>query len=178
MDYFDQNLTIGTIPKSGRYTVFGVNWQTGRIFPTKQYLTKGTWVFALRDGRPVLKGLCGNPLIVPYQPKQQPPEEVKKPPLSPPTPASFFPPPPGTETAGEFAEAEEVPSETVPTMEGVLPFQGAAPLAHRSRMLPLFFPWHHGGGGGERHEVPEPGTNLLVAAGLTLLVLLRRRQRA
>ena len=43
-------------------TRFIVCPRSGRIFAVKQTFHKGTKVFALRNGEPVLKWLCGNPL--------------------------------------------------------------------------------------------------------------------
>ena len=174
--YFQDNLTLGSVPATNRYTVYGVNWQTGRIFSVQQRLAKGTWVFTLRNSRSALKGTCGNPVILPRQETIIPPP--LPPPLPPPTPASFFPPPPGTETAGEVAALEEMPVETVASVVPIEDVQSlqVAQIPHKGRFLPLFFPWHSGGG--DHHEVPEPGTGLLVVAGLGLLALLRRRQRA
>lgn len=61
VSYMRANLVESYIPVTRRYTVYCVS-RSGKFFPIKQVFRKGTKVFALRNGQPVLKWLCGNPL--------------------------------------------------------------------------------------------------------------------
>ena len=61
VSYMRANLVESYIPETRRYTVYCMS-PSGRIFAVKQTFHKGTKVFALRNGEPVLKWLCGNPL--------------------------------------------------------------------------------------------------------------------
>jgi len=61
-DYMQKNLVESYIPRTGNYTVYCVG-PSGRIYPTVQHLRGGVKVFAMRNGEPVLKWKCGNPMM-------------------------------------------------------------------------------------------------------------------
>ena len=61
VQYMRANLVESYIPDTGMYTCYCVR-KNGLIYPVKQKFTEGTKVFALRNGEPVLKWVCGNPL--------------------------------------------------------------------------------------------------------------------
>jgi len=59
--YMRANLVESYVPSTARYTVYCVR-PSGKFFPVRQTFHRGTKVFALRNGEPVMKWLCGNPL--------------------------------------------------------------------------------------------------------------------
>lgn len=61
-DYFEQNLRLTRLPKTGTYTVFHVR-SSGQILMKNLTFKKGTLIFADLEGRPVLKVSCGNPMM-------------------------------------------------------------------------------------------------------------------
>jgi hypothetical protein len=61
IEYMQANLVESYIPETRMYTCYCVR-ANGLIYPIKQRFTQGTKVFALRNGEPVLKWVCGNPL--------------------------------------------------------------------------------------------------------------------
>jgi hypothetical protein len=61
VSYMRANLVESYIPSTGKYTVYCVR-PSGKFFPVKQTFRRGTKVFALRNGEPVMKWVCGNPL--------------------------------------------------------------------------------------------------------------------
>ncbi len=61
VSYMRANLVESYVPRTGRYTVYCMH-PSGRFYPVKQTFRHGTKVFALRNGEPVMKWVCGNPL--------------------------------------------------------------------------------------------------------------------
>jgi hypothetical protein len=61
VDYMSKNLVESYVPATGKYTVYCVS-RNGRLFAVKQQFHSGIRVFALRNGTPVMKWACGNPL--------------------------------------------------------------------------------------------------------------------
>jgi hypothetical protein len=61
-DYMQKNLVESYVPRTGNYTVYCVG-PSGRVYPTVQHLHGGVRVFAMRNGDPVLKWKCGNPMV-------------------------------------------------------------------------------------------------------------------
>ncbi len=61
VSYMRANLVESYVPRTGRYTVYCVH-RSGKFYPVKQTFRRGTKVFALRNGEPVMKWVCGNPL--------------------------------------------------------------------------------------------------------------------
>ena len=76
LHYITNYVQESYIPETANYTVYCVR-KNGLIYPTKQRMVKGTKVFALKNGTPVMKWLCGNPLTkflpVVYKSKPLPP---------------------------------------------------------------------------------------------------------
>jgi len=60
--YFRQNLVESYIPKTGRYQVW-MKRPDGSTYSRYQTFHAGERVLALKNGQPVLKWACGNPLI-------------------------------------------------------------------------------------------------------------------
>jgi len=61
VSYMRANLVESYVPRTGRYTVYCMH-PSGKFYPVKQTFRRGTKVFALRNGEPVMKWVCGNPL--------------------------------------------------------------------------------------------------------------------
>ncbi|MGO8673278.1 MAG: hypothetical protein ACLQVD_18200 [Capsulimonadaceae bacterium] len=61
IQYMRANLIASYVPETQTYTCYCAH-PDGTVYPTKQTFRRGTKVFALRNGQPVLKWLCGNPL--------------------------------------------------------------------------------------------------------------------
>ncbi len=61
VSYMRANLVESYVPRTGRYTVYCMH-RSGKFYPVKQTFRRGTKVFALRNGEPVMKWVCGNPL--------------------------------------------------------------------------------------------------------------------
>jgi len=61
VDYMSKNLVESYIPATGKYSVYCVA-RDGHMFAIKQQFHSGLRVFALRNGQPVMKWACGNPL--------------------------------------------------------------------------------------------------------------------
>ena len=191
------NLVESYVPQTRRYTVYCMS-PSGRIFAVKQTFHKGTKVFALRNGDPVLKWLCGNPLSK-FLPAVQTKTIKKK---------------PNVKVAGAIetliTPAEDVdvlvPNEAVaPEYLPAVPFSLAAvPAALFSGgggggfsplfLLPaaLLFSNNGGGGGGGGTTphipippvvppvgpaVPEPSGAVLMLAALPVLALCTVRRR-
>ncbi len=62
VDYMRHNVVESYIPYTKTYTVYCVT-SSGRVFKIHQVFRQGTKVFALRNGQPVFKWVCGNPLM-------------------------------------------------------------------------------------------------------------------
>jgi hypothetical protein len=177
VSYMRANLVESYVPETKRYTVYCVR-PSGRFYPIRQTFRRGTKVFALRNGEPVLKWLCGNPLskMIPDVQtrivRQTPPRIVLKPSIQELRP---------TETANVLIP-NEVPT---PMLQPAIPIQlasAATPLYGRgSSLLPFLLPIAllgvHTGGGHVTPAVPEPSSILYLAAGLPLAVWVIRRKR-
>ncbi len=177
VQYFKDNLVESYFLEAGKYTVYGVT-PAGTIFPTRMSVARGTRVLALRNGEPVLKWACGNPLtrflpVVKTVQKKVPVEKivektvvkevektvekpVEKPvdvqvPVEKPEPV--YQPKPGDQTA--IPRATPVGSHT---NLGWLAL--AAPAIHS-----------HGGG------TPEPATMAMVAGGLPVVFFYYKRRK-
>ncbi|MES2465634.1 MAG: DUF6777 domain-containing protein [Armatimonadota bacterium] len=61
IDFVKNALVPYQLPAARNLTVYGVS-KSGRIYPVRTRLPKGTKVWATRSGEPVLKWLCANPL--------------------------------------------------------------------------------------------------------------------
>jgi PEP-CTERM motif len=175
--YFRRNLVLTRLRESRDVTVYAVT-RTGRIYPVHERLRKGTLVYALRNGEPVLKGLCANPLVrrlppmamapprtpaIPRPPQVAAPPVVTPPappetPLPPPTTAFLPPAPPETSVA-----PLPIPLESGPVVEAVPasppPVVSAAPPPHGHGFNPAWLlagvPFFFINTGGDHHAPPR-----------------------
>lgn len=184
VSYMRANLVESYIPKDGRYTVYCAR-PSGRFYPVHQTFHRGTKVFALRNGEPVMKWVCGNPLSrflpsVQVHLSQLPPKVVTK--VSP--------------SVQELTPVEPenilLPSEvSTPVYQPLVPIQlasAATPLVGHggANLLPFLLPVAligvHGGGGGSTNvvipAVPEPGALIYLAAGVPVILVGLRRRRS
>lgn len=204
VDFVRRALVPHRLTESRDVTVYGVT-KSGRIYPVRTRLRKGTRVWANRSGKPILKWLCANPMtralpgenVLPPRPARrvaangrvralpmQPGEVAPLPSelLALATPTGEIP----VVSGGGAAVLPGVPA--VPTTEvagsvatiGTLGGGGIGALPLLAA-IPLAF---NGGGGGDRiappvEVIPEPGTaGLLAATSVPLFSLaLRRRKR-
>ena len=188
VSYMRANLVESYIPVTRRYTVYCIS-RSGRIYALKQTFHKGTKVFALKNGQPVLKWLCGNPLSH-FLPAVVTQTYVKKP--KPIVTVSR-----SIQTLTENADVL-VPNEVAATpFVPVVPFfpggasssflssaSGGFPLAFLLPAALLFSNSGHGGGGGTVPHttppvvVPEPTDTLFLLGALPILglgIVCRRR---
>jgi hypothetical protein len=103
--YIRANLVVSRLPAARVMTTYGVT-SGGRIYPVRQRLRRGTRVFATRQGDPVLKFACANPLAT-----RLPHPRVRVKPLRMPT----FPPPAPVLPPPDVVPAESVMVATLPT---------------------------------------------------------------
>jgi hypothetical protein len=181
--YMRHNLVESWVPQTGMYTVYCVN-HAGKIFTVKQKFHKGTKVFALRNGEPVMKWICGNPLMRYHADLAMAPIVRQK--LSPSIQALT----PADTTAallvpGEIAAAPTLVS--IPATEGASSiFPGAAKALFALPLLGFLSNSGHGGGGGgtppliphRTPDVPEPASPILLLAALPFAALVIARRRA
>jgi len=62
VSYVQKNVVESYVPATKTYRVWCVS-KTGKLFAINSRLTAGTRVFALRNGTPVMKWACGNPVV-------------------------------------------------------------------------------------------------------------------
>jgi len=183
VSYMRANLVESYIPETRRYTVYCVS-RSGKFYPIRQTFHKGTKVFALRNGQPVLKWLCGNPLsrflpAVQVKNITKPRSRVAR----------------SIETLVTPAENQDVlvPNEEAPVFLPAVPLalgpassallsgtgSGFSPLF----LLPAAFLLSNNGGGGGGTiphiplAVPEPAAPVYVLAALPALALVVARRR-
>jgi len=183
-----EELIVHTVPVSGYYTVYGVTEKAGKIYPTRQYFRKGQKIFSLRDGSPLLKYECGNPVTKTLP--ERPPKPVAPPPpppLPPPSPPSAVGPGPVGEVPVAGALDSKLPEPGVTPMASLPPSPPEERVAPRERreVLPILV----GAAaipillGGWDHDscpppvIPEPATIALIAFGLVAVVVLVWRER-
>lgn len=182
VSYMRANLVESYVPKTGRYTVYCVR-RNGKIYSVRQTFRKGTKVFSLRNGQPVMKWVCGNPLS-----KYLPPTTLVK---TTPRPNEILTP---TDMADVYVPSEvgsglfETPFLAAPTFAGATPifFGGGAGLGALSGLLiPLGViigsTGGHGGSGtppsNGQAVVPEPSPALFaVALSMAAAPLLARKK--
>ncbi len=185
ISYMKANLVESYVPKTERYTVYCAR-PSGKFYPIRQTFKQGTKVFALKNGEPVMKWLCGNPLtkflpdvnIQKYSHKETP----------------LIPPPVVVQVA-DLTESLNVltPAEVLaPVYQPVVPISlvsAATPLYSRvgTSLLPFLLPVallgvNRGGGGGNTPPptpipaVPEAGAVVYLAAALPLVLVAARRR--
>jgi len=184
LSYLRENLRVVTVPASGRYTVYGVT-RTGRIYRSSSYLRRGWRAYGLENGTLLFKWSCGNPMTT-NLPKQEVAaviEEVPPLPVAPPVleqaPIQIPVEPP----AMAMTPAQEWSYPSAPQLPATPVYQ-VAPLIQTAalRMAPGWLAAVPLLGAFHRHHppppvVPEPGTLVLMAAGVSVLALRRRRAR-
>jgi hypothetical protein len=184
--YLRENLVVQTVPVNGYYTVYGVTEKTGRIYPTRQYFRKGQKIFTLRDGSPLLKYECGNPLTRAL-PKVAKPPPPPPPPLEPPIPPGAVGPQPPEEIPVASALETKLPAPEVAPLSSLPPSpveeQVAALPPERRNVIPILvgaslIPFLIDEFDDEcPPEIPEPTTIGLIAFGLLALGALAWRER-
>jgi PEP-CTERM motif len=194
--FIEDALVPSTLTKDTRVMNYGVT-KAGKIYGKNTVLKKGTRIWATRDGKPILKWDCSNPLLPKAPILREKPRSSTVSLAGPlgvvPTVASLLDPA-GLEAPVGLTLAAEIPLEPlvprnppvtvvaeppIPTLPraGVpavgranlplLPVAGVLGLVVRSHTQPL--------SGGS--SIPEPGTLALAALGATgLFVALRRRR--
>jgi len=192
---FRDNLHVGSLASDGYYHVHGVD-HTGHIYARRQHLKKGSPVFMLADGTPILKGDCGNPMtdkILPARQETTPVAVAPKPPtteLAEAAPsAEIFSAVPGS--AAPAAPEEPAVAEMAPTLvaswsapsastAGPSPIPSSTPpgLPHGQSplwLIPVVI-GAAGHGGGNTPVIPEPPTVMLLAVGsLPILIATRKK---
>ena len=153
LHYISNYVQESYIPETAYYTVYCVR-KNGLIYPTKQRMIKGTKVFALRNGTPVMKWLCGNPLSnflpVVYKAKPLPAVVHTK------DVVNILP----TEPEQEVVPAEvpvvapATPVHVIPTAATRLITSGAAHSISPAYLALAGLPFLHTHGGGSSSKVP------------------------
>lgn len=196
IDFVKNTLIVDRIKKDRVVTNYCIT-KTGRVYALHQTFKKGTKVWALRDGTPILRWACANPLA-----KRLPIALTSRRPRLSPTP----------EVAGQRPRvAESAPDPVIPDVEAGVPviapqepllanvenlaapanFTGAAsaisggitipgrfPLLPLTAItLPLINSLTRPGNNVVTPVVPEPGTMLLMAASLPVIAAIRTRRR-
>jgi hypothetical protein len=182
--YFRQNLVESYVPKTQRYTVW-MKRKDGSTYWRYQTFHAGERVLALKNGQPVLKWACGNPLTTKLP-------VIKKKVVVKPREKKVLP---KVQERKRFVEVE-TPFEKPRRLAAVAPLYSGLPssmsrLVTRSfvhtpgirfpgeALLPLVF-LPHGGGGGTPPPpaIPEPSSIALMLtglAGLGSIIRLRRK---
>ena len=179
VSYMRANLVESYIPSTKRYTVYCVH-HSGTFYPVKQTFQRGTKVFALRNGEPVMKWVCGNPLSH-LLPSVETRVIVKRPPGITKVARSI------EETPADTMDVL-IPSEvTSPVFQPLVPVPVSAvssAVAGHGTSLFYLTPLALFGLHGHHHHtptptpaVPEPGTLLYLSAGIPLAGLMLRRRR-
>jgi len=185
-EYFTK-LELMPLRETRRYLVYNVDSKF-RINKKMLILQKGTLVFADKNGKPILKRTCGNPMVAYLPPKGQ-------------IAAKFIPPKyaisgiDAVESPIVYAMASEPEPMVEPTITPVeppvtVPAPPVEPLPPALPALPGAFipalPWWPiavlpfipggGGGGPTDPPVPEPMSIAVLGMGVSSL-LMRRRSR-
>lgn len=165
--YFHNNVHSSALSKGGTYTVYYM-LTSGKIVSRTKRLAAGTRVFVDFNGRPVLEVACGNPMT---RVLFTPPMVLKPNPVSSPIQVAEVVPvlPQSSSNPGVIFLAKNVspqqplmevlPNIAVLAPQVILPALLGATAVHGSKV------------------VPEPGTLMVLAAGLGSLALSRRRSQ-
>lgn len=178
VSYLERNITTVTVKESGRYPVWGVT-RTGRIYRSSTYYRRGWRAFGLKNGTPLFKWSCGNPMAakLPAVPlpvaKARPAPSVRRAP-----PVAAVP----VDRPEMIAALATEPQESIPVspsyVMAVPQSVGSATPLVVGRAIPawLLLPLVSTGGGGGPTPTPEPCTVVIVATGGLFAALLRRRK--
>jgi hypothetical protein len=175
LSYFENNLTVSQFPANATVRVWGYSPNAG-FYTVAKTFTKGTQVFATKDGTPLLRYKCANPLRKDLPPVLSPPatqaseapveevvkaqpakavEPVVEPAATMPTPpetelalATFVPPPVEEKVAG-IAQLAFLPAAVTGGGGSLWPLLGVVPIGIAA------------GGGGGGGAVPEPGLGMI-----------------
>jgi hypothetical protein len=125
VQYFREHLRLTKLTRPMRVTVYGAT-PTGRIFVKHRTLAKGTSVFMTKNGKVVLKGVCGNPLSarLPLAAGEIGKEAQLKPAIASAKQNAAISLPKST---GEVAQLPEITGETAPINEEIVTKTLAAP---------------------------------------------------
>lgn len=181
--YFRTHLVESYIPKTQKYPVWCVK-PDGTRFVVQQTFQSGTRVLSLRNGEPVLKWACGNPLsrTLPKIEKKQVVRKSKVLPREQSRVRTFEVVTPFEKPRTLLAQAP--PVQVPPSEMGRITFREAPPV-HRVR-----FPWQitpgliltgtSGGGGGETPipPIPEPASLVLLGLGTAGIISAKYLRRS
>lgn len=187
VSYMRANLVESYIPKTGHYTVYCVR-RSGKFYPVKQTFRQGTKVFALRNGEPVMKWVCGNPLsrflpAVQIKTASRPPKVLVAPSIQELTPADTV----SVLVPSDVAAPVYQPLVPVSVAAASAPIFSVGGGAAGRSLLPLLLPVAlvgvnagHSSSSGTPvpvAAVPEASSLAYVAAVLPFLMLASRRLR-
>jgi hypothetical protein len=194
--YAQHQLGLRRLPRGGVFRVFFIR-ADGSIGSRVRYLPRGTLVFLhVRSGRPVLLGICGNPLtaalpgyvpprrvtiVPPVSPSVTPPREPSLPEPAVQTSLLELPDPPQPPPLESFDlsvwRAEPLAASGEPVLEPLVARRKTFPLLPLLLVAGLGFSQ-----GGEASvnppaPVPEPASVMTLLAGMALLAVVNRRHR-
>lgn len=183
--YFREHLVESYVPKTQRFTVW-MKRKDGSTFWRYQTFHAGERVLALKNGMPVLKWACGNPLMTKL------PVIKKKVVVKPPVKKVL----PNVQERQRYVEIE-TPFETPRKLMAVAPLYSGIPSSMSrlvtttptptptfrfpgEALIPLAFIPHGGGGGGTPPPpaIPEPSSIVLALTGLAGLGGIARRRKS
>ncbi len=190
IEFVQDALVPQTLAQDTRVMNYGVT-KSGLIYSKNTTLKKGTRVWATRDGKPILKWDCSNPLLpkIPVLRERPKPTQVSRAidagvlapqgsllepagleapvgiTLAMDTPGDPVVPPiaPPVTTTTDRPPAPRIPTNIARTGIPLIPLAGVVGLVVRSTSTP--------------NTIPEPGTLALLALGSAGLLALRRRKR-
>ena len=186
VDFVQDALVPQVLPRATQVRNYGVT-RTGSIYSKLTTLKKGTRVWATRDGKPVLKWDCSNPLLPKVPVLRDRPRPVS---VSIERVGGVIPPsasilgPPDIQAPIGITMAMDTPSGNIPVIPGLLE-PDTAPRPFLPSVARAGFPLLPLAGvigivvrskPKAPNTIPEPGALVLVTLGAVGLGLLRRRR--